>query len=152
MKRQFSLYGLALALAVSGTVPALAQSVTDGSGKDTAAQTAIHAVAQHYKTPQETRFRKVRTAGKGTICGEVTGDGATTFSSFGVTPGSEPVIFDNQKIPAALDFKEVNEWLNKSVALEDLEDMGCAPKGSYMRYRDRLNKVMETRKENTLTR
>ncbi|NHO33773.1 hypothetical protein [Acetobacter fallax] len=152
MKRQFGIFGLAMALMVGGAMPALAQSVTDGSGRSDAAQAAVKAVAGHFRAPQDVRFRKIHTGNKGAVCGEVTGDGATVFSTFGVVSGEEPVMFENQKIPAALDFKEVNTWLNRNVALEDLEEMGCVPKGTYMRYRDRLNKVMETRKENTSTR
>ncbi|NHN86307.1 hypothetical protein GOB93_16925 [Acetobacter musti] len=156
MKRRFYLHCLVpglflLAGVADGTAPGYAQTVIDGSGRGKAAQAATQAVAKHFQAPQDVRFRKIRSVGKNTVCGDVKGDGSAGFSEFGVSADENPVIFDNRPIPAALDFKEVNGWLNQSVALEDLEEMGCVPKGSYARYRDHLNKVMETRKDTTTT-
>lgn len=144
--------GVGMFLAVAGH--ASAQTVLDGSDKTAPpqAKSAMTAVAKKFSSPSTVRFQKIKThesGGKVVTCGEVNDGTTQNFSLFGVIDGGEPVVFDTRPLPKAIDFNEVNDWVNRSAALDEIEEMKCAPKGSYKKYNDRLNKVLEKRKDNT---
>ncbi|WNM09495.1 hypothetical protein RI056_05980 [Komagataeibacter nataicola] len=70
------------------------------------------------------------------------------YKKFGYVQGQDdPVIFSGRPVPAKIQFNEVNSWLNDSIKLEDLEEMGCVPKGTYHRYNEQLNQVMAQRSQ-----
>ena len=72
-----------------------------------------------------------------------------SFLSFGASEDSEqPVVYEARNIPATLDPREANQWINHGADLEELEELGCVPEGSYRQYGDSLNKVLQERKTN----
>lgn len=155
MKRAFL---LSLSL-LAPAVPAWAQTVVDGSDKTATpfVKTTLKILASKFpETPAH--FRKISTHtlnDKTVICGEISLANAkapdeASFMPFGATEGEEnPLVFEGRTIPSALDFREVNSWINRGADLEDLEEMGCVPEGSYRAYSDKLNKVLQHRKTST---
>lgn len=102
--------------------------------------------------PHVATFRNVAVHtmdGASVVCGEMAehnppADGV--FKKFGYVQGQDdPVVFSGRDVPQKIEFNEVNAWLNDSIKLEDLEEMGCVPKGTYHRYNEDLNKVMSQR-------
>ncbi|WP_227672644.1 hypothetical protein [Komagataeibacter sp. FXV3] len=85
------------------------------------------------------------------VCGEMAQHDAPAggaFMKFGYVQGQDdPVVFSGREVPQKVEFNEVNSWLNDSIKLEDLEEMGCVPRGTYHSYNERLNKVMSQRKQ-----
>ncbi|MDG6093552.1 hypothetical protein LOC54_00235 [Acetobacter sp. AN02] len=140
----------AFLLALLLPLPALAAGEDDPA--TAAVRESIRKLSAH---PEDVVFGKITTharKGEEVSCGEarLVPLGKKTDESvvFGVSAASGgPVLFETLPIPERLDFREVNEWLNRSVALEDLEELGCVPQGSYKRYRRHLNHVMEQRKD-----
>lgn len=131
-----------------------AQTVIDGSAAHVpGAAEAMKKVAATLPHPQEARFRHLAARsvdGAAVVCGEVAESPARNahFSQFGYVPGhDDPIVFANRPLPAVIPFGEVNGWINDSVHLEDLEEMGCAPKGSYHAYSEKLNTMMNQRKQ-----
>ncbi|CUW48320.1 hypothetical protein IFJ82_02905 [Novacetimonas hansenii] len=147
-----AVFGAALAGVPGG--PCAAQTVLDGSDAHVAgAAEAMKKVAATLKHPNDARFRHLAAHdadGAGVVCGEVAETPArgAHFAQFGYVVGhDEPIVFANRPIPAVIPFAEVNGWINDSVHLEDLEEMGCAPKGSYHTYNEKLNTKMNQRKQ-----
>ncbi|MCW4590769.1 hypothetical protein NO263_09260 [Gluconacetobacter entanii] len=131
-----------------------AQTVLDGSAAHVpGADEAMKKVAATLAHPQDARFRHLAAHsvdGAGVVCGEVAESAAHNahFAQFGyVTGHDDPIVFANRPLPAVIPFGEVNGWINDSVHLEDLEEMGCAPKGSYHAYSEKLNAMMNRRKQ-----
>ncbi|GAN69541.1 hypothetical protein [Acetobacter orleanensis] len=150
-----SLQSLSLLPAVGA---AQAQTVVDGSDKNASpfVKSTLHMLSKRFAEDQP-KFRKISTHTSGDkqiVCGEISLHGskvpeAENFLPFGATQGEEnPLVFEAHTIPAALDFREVNTWINHGADLEDLEEMGCVPEGSYRQYSDRLNAVLQHRKTN----
>ncbi|PYD81813.1 hypothetical protein CFR80_09880 [Komagataeibacter oboediens] len=85
------------------------------------------------------------------VCGEMAPHNPPAggvFMKFGYVQGQDdPVIFSGREVPQKVEFNEVNSWLNDSIKLEDLEEMGCVPRGTYHSYNERLNRVMSQRKQ-----
>ncbi|MBV1834606.1 hypothetical protein KUA02_11400 [Komagataeibacter pomaceti] len=131
----------------------VAQTVIDASAAHVPnAQEAIRKVAGTFAQPSATRFRHLgaRTVdGGAVVCGEVSPTASDPhFQQFGYVAGhDDPIVFANRPLPATIPFGEVNGWINDSVHLEDLEEMGCVPKGTYHAYSDRLNARMNSRKQ-----
>ncbi|MFT8586918.1 hypothetical protein [Acetobacter papayae] len=104
-----------------------------------------HAAVRHLSVHETVEKKQV-------LCGEVSTDPSTppsegSFMKFGALEGGDgPIVFEGRDIPAALDFREVNQWINYGADMEDLEEMGCVPEGSYRAYSDKLNKVLQHRK------
>lgn len=147
-----TVFGAALAGAPGG--PCAAQTVLDGSAAHVAgAAEAMKKVAATLAHPQGARFRHLAAHsvdGAGVVCGEVAETPAhdATFAQFGYVAGhDDPIVFANRPVPAVIPFGEVNGWINDSVHLEDLEEMGCAPKGSYHAYSEKLNTKMNQRRQ-----
>lgn len=137
-------------------VPACAQTVIDGSDKAASpfVKNTLKSVATQFPDAHP-HFRNLathKTGEKQIVCGEVSlqdtkTPAAESFMPFGATEGEDrAVVFEPHAIPAALDFREVNSWINHGADLEDLEEMGCVPEGSYRKYSDRLNAVLQNRK------
>lgn len=137
-------------------LPACAQTVVDGSDKAASpfVKNTLKSLASKFPETHP-RFRKIsthKTNDKQIICGEISledskNPGNTSFMPFGATEGEEnPLVFEDRTIPSALDFREVNSWINRGADLEDLEEMGCVPEGSYRKYSDHLNTVLQHRK------
>lgn len=88
------------------------------------------------------------------VCGQVNLSENKTpadesFLSFGAAEDSEqPVVYEARTIPTTLDSREANQWINHGADLEELEELGCVPEGSYRQYGDALNKVLQDRKTN----
>lgn len=88
------------------------------------------------------------------VCGQISLSESKTpaeesFQSFGAAEDSEqPVVYEDRAIPATLDSREANLWINHGADLEELEELGCVPEGSYRQYGDSLNKVLQDRKIN----
>lgn len=86
------------------------------------------------------------------VCGQVSLSESKTpanesFLSFGAAEDSEqPVVYEARTIPTTLDSREANLWINHGADLEELEELGCVPEGSYRQYGDSLNKVLQDRK------
>ncbi|MCI1484266.1 MAG: hypothetical protein LKH33_00445 [Acetobacter sp.] len=136
------------------TMTAHAQTIADNSNVTTSeVSAAIKNTAARFKFPEKTIFRKIRqthTEDGNFVCGEIdtraAGGKDTGFSLFGIQDGhTTPSIFETKAIPKKIKFNDVNNWINRSVALEDLEDMGCVPSGSYKKYEKQLNTVLQTR-------
>lgn len=152
MKRAlFLCFGL-----LAPALPAYAQTVVDGSDKAASpfVKSTLKTLSHKYSgTP--THFRKISTHttdDKQSVCGEMSLENSKTPDSgsyipFGAAEGQDgPIVFEPRTIPSALDFREVNLWINRGADLEDLEEMGCVPEGSYRAYSDTLNKVLQERK------
>ncbi|MDE7548854.1 hypothetical protein PY793_12795 [Acetobacter fabarum] len=92
---------------------------------------------------------------KQVICGQVSlsenkSPAEDSFLSFGAAEDSEqPVVYESRSIPTTLDSREANQWINHGADLEELEELGCVPEGSYRQYGDSLNKVLQEHKINT---
>ncbi|MFT8419447.1 MAG: hypothetical protein ABF636_11560 [Acetobacter sp.] len=86
------------------------------------------------------------------VCGQVSLSESKTpanesFLSFGAGEDSEqPVVYESRTIPTTLDPREANQWINHGADLEELEELGCVPEGSYRQYGDTLNKILQDRK------
>lgn len=150
-----SLQGLSLLPAVGA---AQAQTVVDGSDKNASPfiKATLYTLSKRFADDQP-KFRKVSTHTSGDkqiVCGEISLHDSRTpasenFMPFGAVQGDEsPLVYEPRTIPSALDFREVNTWINRGADLEDLEEMGCVPEGSYRKYSDRLNTVLQHRKTN----
>lgn len=150
-----SLQGLSLLPAMGA---AQAQTVVDGSNKNASpfVQSTLLALGKRFAEDQP-KFRKISTHTSGdkqVVCGEISlhdskVPAAENFIPFGAAQGEEnPLVFEAHTIPSSLDFREVNTWINHGADLEDLEEMGCVPEGSYRQYSDRLNTVLQHRKIN----
>lgn len=150
-----SLQGLSLLPSVGAEH---AQTVVDGSDKDASpfVKSTLHMLSTRF-AEDHPKFRKITTHSSGEkqiVCGEISLQGskvpaAENFMPFGATQGEEnPLVYEPHTIPAALDFREVNTWINRGADLEDLEEMGCVPEGSYRQYSDHLNTVLQHRKTN----
>lgn len=137
---------------------AQAQTVVDGSDKNASpfVKSTLAMLSKRFGEDKP-HFRKISTHTSGDkqiVCGEISLHGtkvpaAETFMPFGATQGEEnPLVYEAHTIPAALDFREVNTWINHGADLEDLEEMGCVPEGSYRQYSDHLNTVLQHRKTN----
>ncbi|MCP1228079.1 MAG: hypothetical protein ABF916_11025 [Acetobacter fabarum] len=92
---------------------------------------------------------------KQVVCGQVSlsenkAPAEDSFLSFGASEDSEqPVVYEARPIPSTLDSREANQWINHGADLEELEELGCVPEGSYRQYGDSLNKVLQEHKINT---
>ncbi|MFT8796001.1 MAG: hypothetical protein ABF839_11100 [Acetobacter orientalis] len=140
-------------------LPACAQTVVDGSDKAATpfVKTTLKALSHKY-AGTSTHFRQIATHkvdDKQSVCGQISLENskspdASSYIPFGATEGQDNIIvFEPRTIPAALDFREVNSWINRGADLEDLEEMGCVPEGSYRTYSDTLNKVLQKRKNSS---
>ena len=164
MKRLFAL-GACLAIPLLAVAPcghqAVAQSVLDGSDKKAATpftRSTLKTLETRFAGGHP-RFRKLALHStaekKQVLCGEFSLSTAKapaddSFVLFGATEGGDaPVVYEPKDIPTELDFREVNQWINHGADLEDLEEMGCVPEGSYRQYSDKLNLVLQHRKTNT---
>lgn len=159
MKRAFILCLTLQGLTLLPSVPAAhAQTVVDGSTKNASpfVKSTLHTLSTRF-ADSHPRFRNITTHGSGdkqVVCGEISlhdskTPAAENFMPFGATQGEEnPLVYEPRTIPAALDFREVNTWINRGADLEDLEEMGCVPEGSYRQYSDHLNTVLQHRKTN----
>lgn len=91
---------------------------------------------------------------KQVVCGQVSLSSSKTpanesFLSFGASEDTEqPIVYEARTIPTALDSREANQWINHGADLEELEELGCVPEGSYRQYGDTLNKVLQDSKTN----
>lgn len=139
--------------------PAHAQTVVDGTDKAATpfVKATLKALSHRYMgTPVHIRqISTHKTDDKQIVCGELSLENSKTPDSgsyipFGATEGQDaPLVFEPRTIPSALDFREVNGWINRGADLEDLEEMGCVPEGSYRAYSDTLNKVLQQRKNSS---
>ncbi|GAB3592071.1 MULTISPECIES: hypothetical protein [Acetobacter] len=135
---------------VDGSMPKAPTAFVSGSLKALVSRAQDkHAAVRHLSVHDTVDKKQV-------LCGEVSTDPASppsagSFMPFGAIEGGDgPIVFEGRDIPAALDFREVNQWINYGADMEDLEEMGCVPEGSYRAYSDKLNKVLEHRKVNGL--
>lgn len=139
-----SLAVLSLCLVFAG--PALAQA---DMSKKTAVQRAEELVGKQVAPSGDARFQNLKTFSgpKGdTVCGEISSPATHGETwKFGIKPQQEPVVFETTPIPAKIPFRDVNEWVNRSVALDEIELMGCVPKGTYQTYNDKLTHVFNAR-------
>ena len=149
MKR-FIILGVSICL-FSGVAHAAA--ARHGATASVIAEAERHVTAT-LPDPHGVTFRNVTTHpmdATAVVCGEMaTHDTAPggVFMKFGYVQGQDdPVVFSGREVPQKIEFNEVNSWLNDSIKLEDLEEMGCVPRGTYHSYNERLNKVMSQRKQ-----
>lgn len=141
-----------LLLSVLASVTISTNAFAAGSSAPISVSHAEELVRQQAADPQKASFHNVHTTRNGAVCGDMQSPGDKVSTTFGLREGETPVLFRNDPVPAALDFVDVNDWINRSVALEDLEDLSCVPKGTAVHFRNRLNKVLENRKDSTTTR
>lgn len=151
---RFIILGASLCLYSVGQPVVQAHAAAHGG-----ANTAIIAEAERHAAatlpdPHTATFRNVAVHamdGASVVCGEMAQhnpppDGV--FKKFGYVQGQDdPVVFSGRDVPTKIAFNDVNSWLNDSIKLEDLEEMGCVPKGTYNRYNAQLNQVMSQRKQ-----
>uniref|UniRef100_UPI0004719746 hypothetical protein n=1 Tax=Komagataeibacter kakiaceti TaxID=943261 RepID=UPI0004719746 len=111
-------------------------------------------VAATLADPHSATFRDVvvhSMDGASVVCGEMADHNPPTdgvYKKFGYVQGQDdPVVFSGRGVPQKIEFNEVNDWLNDSIKLEDLEEMGCVPKGTYHHYNEELNQVMSHRRQ-----
>ena len=160
MKRFF-----ALCVVLSGLYPvAMEHSAAAQTMLDNSAQKATPFVKATLKT-LTTRFSNAHpkfrnltvhtnSDKKQVVCGQVSlseskAPANESFLSFGASEESEqPIVYEARTIPATLDSREANQWINHGADLEELEELGCVPEGSYRQYGDTLNKVLQDSKSN----
>ncbi|ATU71572.1 hypothetical protein SXCC_01594 [Gluconacetobacter sp. SXCC-1] len=148
MKRVIIL-GVSLCLCSAG----MAHAAHQGNTAPIVAEAERH-VAATQPDPGGVVFRNVAVHGMdgaSVVCGEMAAHDTPAGSvhmKFGYVQGQDdPVVFSGRDVPQKISFNEVNSWLNDSIKLEDLEEMGCVPKGTYHSYNERLNQVMSQRKQ-----
>ena len=144
--------GVSLCLGLSGMAYA-AQAARQGTTAPIVAEAERH-VAATQPEPGAMAFRNGGVHGMEGAAGgwgEMAARGApagSVYMKFGYVQGQDdPVVFSGRDVPQKVSFNEVNSWLNDSIKLEDLEEMGCVPKGTYHSYNERLNRVMSQRKQ-----
>nr|WP_048856972.1 hypothetical protein [Komagataeibacter xylinus] len=132
----------------------LAHAAGSGRGGSAVITEAERHVAATLPDPHAATFRNATVHamdGAAVVCGEMAehsppADGV--YKKFGYVQGQgDPVIFSGRPVPAKIQFNEVNSWLNDSIKLEDLEEMGCVPKGTYHHYNEQLNQVLAQRSQ-----
>lgn len=144
--------GVSLCLGSAGMTHA-AHAAHQGGAPAIVAE-AEHHVAATQPEPGAMVFRNVAVHGMdgaSVVCGEMAARDAPAggvHMKFGYVQGQDdPVVFSGRDVPQKISFNEVNSWLNDSIKLEDLEEMGCVPKGTYHSYNERLSRVMSQRKQ-----
>ncbi|MCE2565075.1 hypothetical protein [Komagataeibacter sp. FNDCF1] len=150
--RRFIVLGISMGLYASGVAHA-AGSGHQGQAPAVIAEAERH-VAATLPDAHGATFRNVTTHGMdgaSVVCGEMAAQNPPpggVYMKFGYVQGQDdPVVFSGRDVPQKVSFNEVNSWLNDSIKLEDLEEMGCVPKGTYHTYNERLNRVMSQRKQ-----
>ncbi|NSL91734.1 hypothetical protein [Acetobacter syzygii] len=160
MKRFFALCILLPGLATT-TIhqTATAQTVLDNSAQKASPfvkSTLKTLVTRFSNTHPKFRNLTIHTNSdkKQIVCGQVSlsenkSPAEESFMSFGAAEdGEQPVVYEARTIPATLDTREANQWINHGADLEELEELGCVPEGSYRQYGDTLNKVLQDHKIN----
>ncbi|CEF54877.1 hypothetical protein [Acetobacter ghanensis] len=161
MKRFFALCILLPGLdAATFHHTAAAQTVLDNSAQKASpfVKATLKTLTERFSTAHP-KFRNLavhtNSDKKQVVCGQVSlsenkAPAEESFMSFGAAEDSEqPVVYEARTIPATLDSREANQWINHGADLEELEELGCVPEGSYRQYGDTLNKVLQDHKINT---
>ena len=131
---------------------------TDGSNKQASTPFArkMIKILESRFTGQRLVFRnlKLHTSpnGKQSFCGEMSislsnPPDEDSFIPFGVKEGEDsPVVYDPEDIPESLDLRQEDKYINRGADLEELEEMGCVPEGTYRHYSDKLTEIIQRRK------
>lgn len=95
--------------------------------------------------------------GKQSFCGEmsISPDNPPdddSFVPFGAQKGGDesqddsPIVYDPEDIPESLDLQQEDKYINRGADLENLEELGCVPEGTYRHYSDRLTEIIQHRR------
>lgn len=130
---------------------------TDGSDKQASTPFArkMIKILESRFTGQRLIFRnlKLHTSpdSKQSFCGEMSislsnPPDEDSFIPFGIKEGEDsPVVYDPEDIPESLDLRQEDKYINRGADLEELEEMGCVPEGTYRHYSDKLTEIIEHR-------